>query len=245
MKTTSNNIDHLYSSIADRLEHDIVSGRFADKKLPPEQALAETYSVSRTVIREALKILSERSLVNTIVGSGTYITKPDVKDLITVIDRISFTHDFSADDVIEMRTILESNAAALAALNATEEEFDAMDVIRDKLKDSSLSVEEKVQLDFEFHMMICEAAHNRMLAIIARAISSIVKELIAINIGTTDYDFQSRDEAKVISHARILRALRDRNPTAAQSIMYSHLYSSKVFYTKYLSSESIKVDDDV
>lgn len=238
MRTASNNVNHLYSTVADRLEHDIVSGCFPEEKLPSEQALSEMYSVSRTVIREALKILSERSLVNTVVGSGNYITKPEVEDLITVIDRISSTHDFSANDVIEMRIILESNAAALAALNATEEEFDAMDAVREKLKDSSLTEEERVQYDFEFHMMICEAAHNRMLSTITRAICSIVKDLIAINIGTTDYDIQSRNEAKLISHAKILRTLRERNPIAAQSVMFSHLYASKVFYAKHLDAEA-------
>lgn len=226
--------EHMYGQIADRLEKDIIAGCYPERKLPSEQALAVRYSVSRAVIRESLKLLSERSLVSTVVGSGTYITKPEVDDLTVVLDRITATHNFGIQDIIETRLILEPNAAALAAINASPEEFDAMDQVREMLKQADLSNEERVDLDYEFHMMICEASHNGLLTMLTKAISTMVKNLIAINIEAGAID---KDAVRHISHARILGALRDRDPIAAQSIMYSHLYSSKALYEKYLEAK--------
>lgn len=234
MDVISNKSEHMYGQVADRLEKDIIAGRYPECKLPSEQALAVSYSVSRAVIRESLKLLSERGLVNTVVGSGTYITKPEVDDLTVVLDRITATHNFGILEIIETRLILEPHAAALAAINATPEELDAIEQVRLKLKDPALTSKEKADLDYEFHMMICEASHNGLLTMLTKAIGSMVKNLIAINIeaGTID-----KDAVRHISHARILEALRDRSPIAAQSIMYSHLYSSKSLYEKYMKSQ--------
>ena len=227
-------VEYMYEQIADQLERDILSGCYPEKRLPSEQNLALRYSVSRAVIREALKLLTERSLVTTVVGSGTYITKPDVENLSSVLDRITATHNFSVSDIIETRIILESNAAALAALNATPEELDIMDLIREKIKDPTLTTKQRAEMDFKFHMLICEASHNGLLTILAKAIGSMVKDLISINLEVGE---ANKEDTRHISHARILNAIRDRNPFAARSIVYSHLYSSKSLYEKYLSGK--------
>ncbi len=233
--TDINKSEHMYEYIADRLEKDIIAGCYLEHKLPSEQTLAVEYSVSRAVIREALKLLSERGLAKTIVGSGTYITKPEADDLAAVLSRIAATHNFGVLDVIETRLILEPNAAALAAMNATDEEFDNMERVRRELKSSNLSNTEKADLDYEFHMMVYEASHNGLLTVITKAIGSMLKNLIAINIEAGSMD---QDAVRHISHARVLEALRDRDPIAAQSMMYSHLYFSKSLYEIYLKQKS-------
>lgn len=231
-----NKSEHMYGHIADRLEKDIIGGCYPENKLPSEQALAVKYSVSRAVIRESLKLLSERGLVNTVVGSGTYITKPEADALTAVLDRITATHNFGILDIVETRLILEPNAAALAATNGTVEEFDNMDRVRRELKEPGLTNKERADLDYEFHMMIYEASHNGLLTMITKAISSMLKDMIAINIEAGAID---KDSVRHISHARILEALRNRDPIAAQSMMYSHLYFSKSVYAKYQKSKSL------
>lgn len=222
----------LYEKIASLLERDIINGCFPDQKLPPEQELSDRYSASRTVIREALKILGERHLVYSVVGSGAYITRPDANDLSTIINRLISTHNIGMMDAIDVRIIIESNAAALAALNATPEEFDEMDRVRDRLAREVLPTEERIMLDYEFHALICQASHNDMLAMLARAIGNVVRELISMNIVAGK---DNPDILRHISHARILRALRERNPIAAQNVVYDHLYSTKMLYEKYIS----------
>lgn len=226
--------EYMYEKIADLLEQDIIHDRFDNQKLPSEQELAVTYSASRTVIREALKILGERHLVNSVVGSGAYITKPGVDELSTTINRLISTHDISIIDAIDVRIILESNAAALAAMNATPEEFDEMDKIRLRLGDPNCATEERAELDFMFHTLVCKASHNDMLALITEAIGSVVRELININLIAGEHNPAI---VRHISHMRILSALRERNPVAAQSITYDHLYSTKILYNEYITRQ--------
>ena len=73
---------NLYEQIAGRLEEWILAHNFKEQeKLPSEQALAEEFNVSRNVVREALKLLKERGLVDSRNGTGSYVTKPDVENL--------------------------------------------------------------------------------------------------------------------------------------------------------------------
>lgn len=107
--------DHLYEIVADNLEKDIVSGIFTERRLPSEQMLSTRYGVSRTVIREALKILTERRMVSVTAGSGAYITRPDAYDLSIVFNRLIQTHDIDYMDAYDVRIVLEAAAAAACA----------------------------------------------------------------------------------------------------------------------------------
>ena len=64
--------DHLYEQVADLLEQQILNNYEDGARLPSEQHLAEEYSVSRTIIRESLKLLKERGLIDSKTGSGSY-----------------------------------------------------------------------------------------------------------------------------------------------------------------------------
>ena len=70
---------NLYEQIADALEADIIARRYEDGRLPSEFHLAEQFNVSRTIIREAMKLLRERDLIDSKVGSGAYIMTPEAR----------------------------------------------------------------------------------------------------------------------------------------------------------------------
>ena len=81
---------NLYEQIADYLEDMILNNKTMqeEKKLPSEQALAVTFGVSRNVVREALKLLKERGLIELRNGTGAYITKPEASNISDVVSRI-------------------------------------------------------------------------------------------------------------------------------------------------------------
>ncbi len=228
-----------YEQVANALESDIINNCYPDMKLPSEQILCDRYSASRTVVREAMKILSERKLISSVVGSGAYITRPEAADLSVIINRLMSTHNIDMLDVIEMRIILETNAAALAAIHATPEELTEMERICRELSvgNATLPVPERVNLDNRFHILLCEASHNSMLSILANAISNIVYSFIHAIMLATD---GKPDTIRHISHTRILDALKDHNPIAANSIVYDHLYSTRALYVKYINSAGDK-----
>lgn len=226
--------DFLYERIADKLEEDIINNCFPDMKLPTEQELCLRYSASRTAVREALKVLGERRLITSVVGSGAYITRPEANDLSAVISRLINTHHIDMTDVIDLRIILETNAACFAALNATAEDFEALNSISELLSDPNCPVGERVELDNKFHIKLCEASHNNILTLLASSINSIVRGFINTAMAG---DSNSPDLIRHVSHSRILDAVRSGNPIAAQSIVYDHLYTTRIIYENSISKK--------
>ncbi|NCB50596.1 MAG: FadR family transcriptional regulator [Clostridia bacterium] len=227
--------DYLYDKIADILENDIVSGSFGTEKLPSEQNLAGKYNVSRTVIREALKILGERHLIFSMAGSGAFITKPDAFDLSLVLNRLISTHDISYLDAFDVRIILETSAASRAAQFVTEEELAEMRELIAILKEPGMPIKERNAYDFRFHMMVAKASHNPLLALLADAMSNIILDIINISVAGGN----ERGADRVINHSKIVSALEAREPNTAEHMMYDHLYNSRIFYRQYLEENKL------
>ena len=223
--------DHLYEIVADRLEKDIVTGIFTERRLPSEQMLSVRYGVSRTVMREALKILTERRMVSVTAGSGAYITRPDANDLSVVVNRLIQTHDIDYLDAYDVRIVLEAAGAAQCAQRATDDELKRMEKQLEFVRDRSISLSTRIEKDLEFHMYVAKCSHNEMLALLIDAMGSILQDVITLSV-TINTD--QTEMVKGISHARILQAIKDRNPFAAQSVMYDHLYSSKMIYKRHM-----------
>ena len=223
--------DHLYEIVADRLEKDIVTGIFTERRLPSEQMLSVRYGVSRAVMREALKILTERRMVSVTAGSGAYITRPDANDLSVVVNRLIQTHDIDYLDAYDVRIVLEAAGAAQCAQRATDDELKRMEKLLEFVRDRSISLSTRIEKDLEFHMYVAKCSHNEMLALLIDAMGSILQDVITLSV-TINTD--QTEMVKGISHARILQAIKDRNPFAAQSVMYDHLYSSKMIYKRHM-----------
>ena len=127
-----------------------------------------------------------------------------------------------------MRIVLETSAAEAAALNATEEELAELSRIHERLKNCrSLTHEESVELDYKFHAMISKASHNELLYFVTSAMFPLVRDQVERNRSAGDVNPY---RARHINHARILHALQERNPVAARSVMFDHLYSAKLIY---------------
>lgn len=223
--------DYLYEKLADILEYDIISRKYTDERLPSEQSLAESYKVSRTVIREALKILTERRLITTVVGSGAYITKPDCYDLSVVVNRLINTHEIDYAQAFDVRIILETAAAYRAAQRITDEELAKMEDLVNLLQTPGIPLEARNKYDFAFHMLIAEASHNQLLAMLVGAMSNIIYEIItyAVAAGTKEQDTQNK-------HQYIYLALKEHDATAAEHMAYDHLYKAKKYYMEYIKT---------
>ena len=109
----------LYEQIADSIEEAIIYKGEAASKLPSEMALSAQFGVSRTIIREALKLLQARGLVEIRVGGGAFITKPESEDVSELLLRIVQMDRIEDKDVYEIRIILEVAAIREAAAMTT------------------------------------------------------------------------------------------------------------------------------
>lgn len=210
---------NLYEQIADRLEEWILTAGFeGEEKLPSEQALADEFSVSRNVIREALKLLKARGLVESRNGTGSYVTKPKAADLSDVISRIVAMDNISYKAIYDVRIILETAACRRAAPIVTDEQLADMEELLEKLKDRKISVKERRETDFAFHVAIARAADNPLLEILVQTMRNVFIEMIEKGIFT-----QGGIDDAIMRHARIMDALRAHDPDRAEEAMNDHL----------------------
>ena len=224
----------LYVRIADLLEERILSeGYEYEKKLPSEQALAEQYSVSRTVIREALKLLKERGLVDSRNGMGSYVTKPEAENLADVIYRMAVLDKISYDEIYGVRKILEIAACRMAAAAVENDQLARMREYLEKLKDRTISVKERRELDYDFHAAIAEASGNRLLGIMVRTTRDVFISVIEKGIFT-----EGGIEDAIIRHERIMQALVNHDPAAAEKAMQEHLDQSYENVMRYMSQQT-------
>lgn len=212
---------YLYETVADAIETDLLNGEF-DKKLPAEQALCERYCVSRSILREAMKILNERKLINTVVGSGAFIIRPDVEDMSAVFLRFMNMYDVDVLDAYDCRIALETSAASMAALNITDEKIAELDALYERTNDTKLSSEERREADYQFHMNIINASGSTMMMFIAGAMGFIFRDIIV-----TSRAIGKDGKAGAIVHDGILNAIKAHDSFMAEHMMYAHLKSGR------------------
>ncbi len=213
----------LYEEVADSLERSILKYNGDSVKLPTEFELADQFDVSRTVIRESLKILRERGLIVSKVGEGAYTTRPSSDYLHKVLVRLIKSNNLPDKDVTEVRIGLECAAIRLACfytdddfIKRLKKNYEMMELNKDNLND-------RVRLDIEFHMMIADQSHNELLKLFVHSINEILFEYIKKRL-------QTRPEGNLDGlqwHKRLIDALETKiDVDEIEGMMRQHLTNS-------------------
>ncbi|MEV4723551.1 FadR/GntR family transcriptional regulator [Micromonospora humida] len=191
--------------------------------LPPEPALCEAFSVSRTVVREAVKILQEKGLVQVRQGSGTIVTPPSMWDMLDeLVLAATIAEDDSLtilDDLVATRRVLESDMANVAARLADRDTVDRLRALvdrMDELVDDQVAYHEH---DRAFHDVIMQASGNRIARGVVRSLESQV-------VNTARYMGRSERALCVASnrgHRRIYERIAAHDPDGAAEAMVTHI----------------------
>ncbi|MGI5216034.1 FadR/GntR family transcriptional regulator [Plantactinospora sp. CA-290183] len=191
--------------------------------LPPEPVLCETFSVSRTVVREAVKILQEKGLVQVRQGAGTMVTPPSSWDMLDeLVLGATIAEDDSLailDDLVVTRRVLESDMANVAARLADEETIEGLRALvqrMDEVVDDTVTYHE---YDRAFHDKIMQASGNRIARGVVRALESQVVNT-ARYMGRTE---RSLCVASNRGHRRIYERIAAHDPEGAASAMFTHI----------------------
>lgn len=216
----------LYEQIAGTLEEFIISIGIEEYRLPSEFELAAQYQVSRTVIREALKLLKERGLVSMRVGDGLYTTRPK-NALSAVMNRIVRFDHIDDTQIAGVRTILEEASCRQAVLNATNEDFDLLESITRAMEASMEDYDRRALFDYQFHYTLAKIGKNELLTDIIESIMDILQDYIKRRLTS----FPPGNQQGIDDHYQILKALRKRDGEAAVLLTRKHLESS---YRQYL-----------
>ena len=212
----------VFEQIADQIEQRILNGELrSGDRLPTERVLAEQFQASRTAVREAMKILAQKGLVEMRPGRGTIVINgaPEaMQNSIGLVMKLQVGKVGGSDNLVEVREILETEIAALAAARATEDEIAAMrEAIR--VMDVSLSdADAYITADNQFHRALAKATQNSLILIlidsIVNPLSEQRKHIFAVEGGPERGQFH---------HRRILESIIRRNPENARAAMHAHL----------------------
>lgn len=196
------------------------------QRLPNEFQLAEALHVGRGTIREAIKILVSRNIVEIRRGKGTFVA--DKPGMVADPLGLGFMKNKRklVEDLLEVRSMLEPEIAALAAERATEEDIG-------KILAACQSVEDKIgrgepfeQEDVRFHEWIAKSSKNKVIFNVIPVIHSAIKELMEVtNAGLTDQTIQT--------HRRLAQAIVDRDSQKAREAMIEHLRYNKDYLVRH------------
>ena len=212
--------ERLYEQIVSQIEKRIVAGELkVGDQLPSEKELAEQFAVSRTAVREAIKALREKRLVEIRPGRGTFITNdaPEaMRHSLGLLMKYGTLNGFS--HLVEVREILEPEIAALAATRITEEQIAAMqDAIA--VMDTALDhVDVFVEADLDFHLAMAEATQNPIIPVLMDSIIDMLREQRK-RTGVT----RGGLERGQYHHKQIVQAIIRRDPEASRQAMRLHL----------------------
>ncbi len=163
------------SVIVEELANEIIRGGFPEGEvLPTEPVLCEQFGFSRTVIREALKMLEERGLVRVEQGRGTTVQPRDMWNLLDpLVLRIALVHDHDLtllDDLVEVRMLLEREMASAAASRLTAEELDTLRRTINEMEGAYDDYDHFRIYDQRFHALVMKASGNAIGLTIVRVI---------------------------------------------------------------------------
>jgi DNA-binding FadR family transcriptional regulator len=153
-------------------------------RLPKEAELADRFRVSRIVIREAMKILEERGVVEVRAGRGTMTVAPTPERVKASLLRLFRDQPIPTlsemERMMELREVLEETVAGLAAVRATPEDLQRISAALADMAATGRSVEETIEADLRFHVAVAEAAHNRFFEMVLEPLTQVFVQQIKL-----------------------------------------------------------------
>ncbi|MCD7796275.1 MAG: FadR family transcriptional regulator [Clostridiales bacterium] len=209
-----NKSQRLTDSTAQSILKMIGNGRFSiGDKLPNEIELSSELGVSRSTLREAVKILTTSSVLEIRRGKGTFVTSSTVVDSSGLSDIAS-----GLDDLFEMRLMFEPDCAYLAAQRATDEEIEIICHYGEEVEKKILSGEDRTYEEQKFHESIANATHNAFVQQFMPIIFNAIKKGVVVLIKDKDIGEDNLKDDRLI-----MDFIKKRNPDGAKTAMRLHI----------------------
>jgi DNA-binding GntR family transcriptional regulator len=195
----------LYEDVAERLREQIFSHELAPGSWLDEQSLAAAFGISRTPMREAIKVLASEGLVTSKMNKGSYVTEVDRRDL---------------EQIFTVLSLLEGQAAKETAINATEAQLTQLDDLHHRLEKAAADrdIGQFFEFNVKFHELIQEIAGNKWMNGVIDDLRKVLKLQRRDSLSRGD-----RLLSSLLEHREILQAILKRDPIAAELAMRNHL----------------------
>lgn len=216
----------LSDKVADMMLKTILSERLnVGDRLPSERELGEQFGVSRTVVREAVRALAAKGVIEVRTGSGLRVAAVDAA---AVRESMSlFLHGVGLDfeKVHEVRSLLEVHLAGLAAERASDEDIALLRVTHERMSDQLADVEAASRIDLEFHRLIARSTHNDLFLLLMDSIGSSLIDIRRENLSGSGHA-----SATVAQHERLLEQIAAHDAEGARIAMAAHLEGVAEFW---------------
>lgn len=184
-----------------------------EDKLPNENDLAQELGVSRSTLREAVKILTTNGVLEIRRGKGTFVTSNIVINSEDLSDIAS-----GLDDLFEMRLMFEPDCAYLAAQRATDEEIETICYYGEQVEKKILSGEDRTVEEQKFHESIANATHNSFVKQFMPIIFNAIKKGVVVLMKNRDVSQDNLNDDRLI-----MEFIKKRNPEGARTAMRLHI----------------------
>jgi GntR family transcriptional repressor for pyruvate dehydrogenase complex len=225
----------LSCQVAEQIQSIIVDGQMMPgDRLPPERELAERLSVSRNVIREATKVLQDRGLVRINPGSGTYVSNISAEAVTHAMSLYLRAGKAAIRNLLEVRALLETQIAALAARRADETDIELLELASREMEenlvqarlaqteeDRSAALERYADGNVFFHETLARACKNNLLPLVLQPVMQLMLESgwrLAMQTGGA--------EKSPAMHRKIIDCIRRRDEQGCQDAMREDIHLS-------------------
>ncbi len=221
--------EFLYENIATQIEGTIKLMSTGDK-LPSERTLSVQYGVSRNVLREALRSLSEKGLLEIKPGKGIYVADLEnekvVSRLETMLLKNQSNYRNSFIDIVEARTMLELDVFEIASERATDKDFLSISNVVRKMEQCNGDVDLFNHFDLQFHLRLADATHNSVFPILVNTLFEMTGKQMFMFIRLNPDKMQNVQ----VEHMEILEAIKSKNKSRIAKAARRHFNVTEIIY---------------
>lgn len=228
---------NLSHRMAQELGKSIICGEYNNSELPTEAELCDKFGVSRSAVREAVKMLSAKGLITSKPRQGIRV-QPQQEWNIFDPDLLSWSLDSNPSmrvlkEFLQMRIAIEPEASALAARYATTEQIDAIEAALERMRNAKENTKEDLEADIAFHVSILFASNNRFYI----RLRDFIQTALRVSISHTS-PMKGNHEGIVEDHAKVFNAIKNRNPERAKHSMLLLIDEALNFIEQELAAQT-------
>ncbi len=235
--------ERLGDRVTNELQDMIFSEYKPGDKIPTEEILSKQFSVSRITVREAITNLKSKGILDVRQGDGTFVSKLTPSSFMKPILPMLKLKNTDIADIFEVRILIETKAAQLAATHGiSKDELAKLNSLLKLLDQAAIDKNTILynDLDLEFHQCIAHYSQNEVLSTIHELLLDLIKETIQKACSWPEHIISS-----IVFHKRIVQAISNQNPEKAGEMMCTHLTDGLAFIRKLQSGEIVEIDNQL
>jgi DNA-binding FadR family transcriptional regulator len=223
-----------YERVVEQIEEAVLSGRLQPgSRLPSERDLMTQFGVSRSTVREALRVLQSNGMVQSRAGDprGPEVLPPSSSSLQKSMSRLARASSMSLAELLQFRMLLDGSAYLLAAQLRTEAQLAEMEAARQAMSAAvDVGYPEFSSADVAFHDAVARATQNSLIVVCSNVVRGVVVDLITDHLAHAP-DRQALMHSYLKHHTEVLQAIRDGDGALASRLSRHALHDS---YAEYL-----------